>query len=193
MEVTGGFFLLLAWINYCDSQSLLPAVLCAAAAHELGHLLCVWAVGGRVSLLRLTAAGAELRLEGALSYVRELLCVLSGPAVNVLLAVWAARTGGLVFSGLNLALGLFNLLPLSALDGGRALFCAGALLFGTEWAGRLGRWADRALCGLLLACAIEVFRSGGSVTLLVVACWFACLLLGSEWEDWRKKGLSRTV
>lgn len=184
---------MLAWINYCDSQSLLPSVLCAAVAHELGHLLCVWAVGGRVILLRLTAAGAELRMDGALSYVRELLCVLSGPAVNLLLAVWAAQTGRLVFSGLNLALGLFNLLPLSALDGGRALFCAGALLFGTEWAGRLGRWADRTLCGLLLVCAIEVFFLGGSVTLLVVACWFACLLVGSEWEGWRKKGLSRTV
>lgn len=183
----------MAWLNYCDDQSLLPAVLCAAVAHELGHLFCVWAVGGRVSVLRLTAAGAELRLEGAMSYVRELFCALSGPAVNVLLAVWAARTGRLVFSGLNLALGLFNLLPVSALDGGRALYCLGALLSGTQWAGQLGRWADRVLCGLLLLCAIEVFLSGGSVTLLVVACWFACLLVGSECEGWRKKGLSRTV
>lgn len=183
----------MAWLNYRDSQSLLPVAVCAAVAHELGHLLCVWAVGGRVSLLRLTAAGAELRLEDEMSYMRELFCVLSGPMVNLLLAVWAARTGRLVFSGLNLALGLFNLLPVSVLDGGRALFCTVALLFGTQQAAHLGWWADRVLCGLLLLGAIRVFLAGGTITLPVVAFWFFCLLIGTEWKCWRKKGLSRTV
>ena len=73
MEVTGGFLLVMAWLNYCDTQNLLPAVLCAATAHELGHLVAIYALGGRVVRLRLTAAGAELRLGRTMSYGRELL------------------------------------------------------------------------------------------------------------------------
>lgn len=175
VEVTGGFLLLMAWLNYCDTQKLLYAALCAAVAHELGHLAAIYALGGRVCRLRLTAAGAELRLEGTMSYGRELLCALAGPLVNLLLAYAAAQAGWLVFAGLNLALALFNLLPLSVLDGGRALSCAVAVLCGPEAAQCLLRWTDGMLAVVLLLCGGGVLLAGGNVTLPVVGTW----LLGS--------------
>lgn len=170
----------MAWLNYCDAQNLLPAALCAAAVHELGHLAAVYMVGGQVSRLRLTAAGAELCLEGTLSYGRELLCALAGPSVNLLLAFGAARLGAVVFAGLNLVLGLFNLLPLSALDGGKALSCGTALLLGPEAAQCLLRWTDWALAAALLLCGSAVLWGGGNVTLLVVAVWLLCAFLGGK-------------
>ncbi len=180
VEVTGGFLLLLAWLNYCDTQCLLPAALCAAAAHELGHLAAVWAAGGRVNRLRLTAAGAELRLEGTMSYGRELLCALAGPMVNLVLALAASRLGAVVFAGLNLALGSFNLLPLSALDGGKALGCGVSMMFGPQAALRLLWWTDGALAVLLLMCGVWVLWAGGNVTLLVVAAWLMCAFLAGK-------------
>lgn len=180
VEVTGGFLLLMAWLNYCDAQSLLPAALSAAAAHELGHLTAIYVAGGQVSRLRLTAVGAELRLEGTLSYGRELLCALAGPLVNLLLAFGAARLGAVVFAGLNLVLGLFNLLPLSALDGGRALSCLTALLLGPESARRLLVCIDIVLTAVLLACGSAVLGAGGSVTLLLVAVWVLCAFLDGK-------------
>lgn len=169
VEITGGFLLVMAWLNYCDDQNLLPLVVCAAAAHELGHLAAITAVGGRVCCLRLTAAGAEIRMAGVPGYGRELLCALAGPLVSLLLAVGAARIGALVFAGMNLALGVFNLLPLRMLDGGRALSCLTALLFGPQWAFCLGRGVDVVLAAALFLCGVPAFLHGGNITLPVIS------------------------
>lgn len=37
VEVTGGFLLLTAWLNYLDRQGVVPLALLACALHELGH------------------------------------------------------------------------------------------------------------------------------------------------------------
>lgn len=171
MEVTGGALLLLAWLNYCDTQGLLPLALCAAAAHEAGHLAVIYAVGGSVSRLRLTAAGAELRLNGNLSYSREALCALGGPLVNFILAYWAARPGVEVFAGLNLALGLFNLLPVGVLDGGRVLSCLCASCFGPQRSERLLCCVERSVAAVLLLCGGLVLWNGGNATLFLVSLW----------------------
>ncbi len=170
----------MAWLNYCDTQHLLPIALCAAAAHELGHLAAIRVVGGRISAFRLSAAGAELRLEGTLSYGRELLCALAGPMVNLALAFAASRLGAMVFAGMNLALGVFNLLPLGALDGGKALGCGVSMMFGLQTAQRLLWWTDGALAVLLLLCGVWVLWAGGNVTLLVVAAWLVCVFWGGK-------------
>lgn len=177
VEVTGGFLLLLAWLNYCDTQMLFPLALSAAAVHEAGHWAAIRAVHGRIQLLRLSAVGAELQLEGTLSYARELVCALAGPAVNLFVAFLAAKAGWDVFAGLNLALGTFNLLPVSALDGGRVFNCISAMLLGPDVGSRISRGADIVLAfGLLLGGTALLF-SGGSVTLLLVAVW---LLAGNK-------------
>lgn len=171
VEVTGGFLLLMAWLNYCDGQNLLPLALSAAAAHELGHLAAIYGLGGSVERLRLTAAGAELRLVGAMSYGREVLCALAGPLVNVLLGFLAAQWGRSVFAGLSLTLGLFNLLPATALDGGRIVACLGAWTLGPQRAEQLLGWVERVLVAGLLLCGWVALYKGGNITLLLVAAW----------------------
>lgn len=174
VEVTGGFLLVMAWLNYTDTQGLLPVALCAAAAHELGHWVAIRLLGGRVRRLRLSAVGAELVLERSLSYGRECFCALAGPAVNVLLAVCFCRGTGertLVFTGLNLALALFNLLPLAPLDGGRALLCVTCLLTDPETAQRLCRWVERAALTLLCLLGGACLCWGGGVTLPLCTLW----------------------
>jgi len=163
---------LLAWLNYCDTQGVLPAALCAASLHELGHLAAIRAAGGRVKRLRLSAVGAELRLDGTLGYGAELLCALAGPAVNLLLAFVAARIGATMFAGMSLVLGLFNLLPIGTLDGGRILRCLTGLLFGPMYTGLLG-YVDGVVIAGLLICGSVVLGMGGSITLVLVAAWLA--------------------
>ena len=48
---------------------------------------------------------------------------LSGPMVNLLLALVLYRAEKFPFSAVNCVLGLFELCPLPSLDGGQALFC----------------------------------------------------------------------
>ena len=62
VEVTGGFLLLAAWLNYLDRSLLVPAALTACALHELGHILVIRLLGGNIKGVRLTAVGAELVL-----------------------------------------------------------------------------------------------------------------------------------
>lgn len=102
----------------------------AAAVHELGHVAAVKALGGRVASLRLTGVGAVIRPQRPrlFSYWEECLVALAGPAASFLLALgaaaWGRHFGGgdaYLLAGVSLAFGMFNLLPVGPLDGGRIL------------------------------------------------------------------------
>ena len=107
VEATGGFFLLLAWLNYIDRAFLVPMTLIACALHELGHVAAIRLLGGSVKGVRLTAIGAELVLAYPLGYWQEGLSALAGPGVNLLLALAfctipraaGRRPGGVLYSG----------------------------------------------------------------------------------------------
>lgn len=148
--------------------------LCAAALHELGHLTAVYALGGSVKYLRLTAAGAELRLAGMPGYGAELACAAAGPAVNLLLALTFARLGtqrAVLFAGVNLALGAFNLLPLSPLDGGRCILAAAGMLTDADRVAVLQRRMDGAAIVLSAAAGAAAFARTGNLTALIVTAW----------------------
>jgi stage IV sporulation protein FB len=179
VEVTGGFLLLLAWLNYCDTQMLFPMAMGAAIIHEAGHWAAIRAVSGRIRLLRLSVVGAEMQVEGTLSYMQELVCALAGPAVNLITARFAAKAGWEAFAGLNLALGVFNLLPIGVLDGGRIFNCMSAMALGPDVGNRLSRGVDSLLALVLLLGGTALVFFGGSVTLLLVAVWI--LSRNKEW------------
>ena len=178
IEATGGFFLLLAWLNYLDRSFLVPLAMLACAAHELGHYLLIRLLGGNVMGVRLTAVGAEMILDRPLSYWQEGLSALAGPGVNLLLALAVCGwKRGFAFAGLNLALAIFNLLPAGGLDGGRALYCTLALLAGPDLAGRVGRALELLCTAALLTGGLLLAGFGGNITLLLVALWTsACCL-----------------
>ena len=177
VEATAGFFLLIAWVNYWDSQLLVPQALLACALHELGHYGVIRLLGRDVKLIRLTAIGAEMVVDRPLSYGQEGLAALAGPAVNLALALLLCGwSRGQTFAGLNLALALFNLLPAGRLDGGRTLRCALALLIGPAQAEQTARWLDRCFAGAALGAGLLLAGAAGNVTLLLTALWMAGMI-----------------
>ena len=124
LEIGWGFAAMVLLALLAGAGGVLPLVLLSALCHELGHLAALRLAGTEVELLRLTAFGAEIRADTRyLPYPKEILCTLAGPAVNLVLALVFARIAGdYVLAGANLLLGVFNLLPVPSLDGGRALF-----------------------------------------------------------------------
>lgn len=174
LEITPGFLLLMAGLLYLDEGAgLLPWAMLACALHELGHLAAALAFGGRSPRLRLSAVGAELRLDypHPLSYGRENLVLLAGPAVNLLLAVPAFALGLRILAVSSVWIGAFNLLPIPPMDGGRL---AENLLGGwleLSWTPTALAVISAVLAGLLAGVGAIAAAVYGNVTLVLTAVW----------------------
>lgn len=192
LEITGGFFLILALLNYLDRQFMLPMAAAACTLHELGHYLAIRLAGGDVRLIRLTAVGAEMVLSRPLSYWQEGLAALAGPGVNLILALsFCTREEGVTFAGLNLALAVFNLLPVGRLDGGRALGCTLALLLGPSRACEIGGWLDRGCTAIFLSAGLLLAGMGKNVTLLLTALWLGAACFKENPWNYGKRACQR--
>ena len=187
VSVTTGFWVLLAILFYLDEGlDLLGWGLLACGCHELGHLIAVRALGGRVCRLRLTVVGAELSLdpEQPLSYGRECLAALAGPLANLLLAGLAMQGRLFLLAGLSLGQGLFNLLPILPLDGGRCLYFLLTGLLDGALADRALRLTSAIAAGLLLGAGLVLGRQFGNLTLLITSLWLSAGLFRSwRWES----------
>ena len=176
LEVTAGALLLWALLYYLDSGGMVPMALAACALHELGHFVAIYMLGGRVTRLRISCVGAEMVLSARhpMGSGRELLAALAGPAVNLLLAFSFAKLGEewWCFAGLHLALGLFNLLPVGPLDGGRVVKCLLALAGKQEWASAVVGLLSVVLClGLVMGALLLWWAGEGNLTAPLAAMW----------------------
>ena len=188
LEGSGGVLLAAALLFYMDPGDLIPLAALAAGFHELGHWTAVRLMGGEVRVLRLTVTGGNMELDHRrpLTYGGELAAILAGPGVNLLLALLCARLGGerealYALSGLSLALGWFNLLPIYPLDGGRALLLI-LSAFTTPGRARQAVWGCSViLVALLLAAGMSLlWRGGRNLTLPGMALWLLCGLTRRE-------------
>ena len=136
------------------------ASVAAAALHEGCHIFAIYLCGGSVDTLKIGQRGATMGVT-TLTPLQELFCALAGPAGSGLLVLLAGVFPRLAVCALFH--GVYNLLPVYPMDGGRALHCALTMLFGEDRAERACLWVTRMLTfGLLLAVvyAVCVLRLG---------------------------------
>ena len=150
-------------INYGGARLFLAGML-AAALHELTHLFLMLCFGCRHAVLELFPGGVRIRSQEfeAMGYRQTAVCLLGAPAVNLFFGALLIRFGRIALSVLvlraalvNLSLGAVNLLPMSFLDGGRALECL-LLSHGDLPEARSVANAADAVCLLLIAATIIV-------------------------------------
>lgn len=174
VEASPGFLLLLGALFWLDEGvGLLPWGLLACIVHELGHIGVALACGGRVERLSLTMVGAELSFSyrTPLSYGRDSLVALAGPGANLLLGGLFFWQGRHLPAVLTLGLGVFNLLPILPLDGGRVVYGLLAERLDPDWADRLLTASAGCLVGLLAGAGAIAAIHYANVTLLLTALW----------------------
>lgn len=188
LEASPGFLLLLGALFWLDEGvGLLSWGLLACFVHELGHVAAARLIGGRVERLRLSAVGAELSFtyRTPLSYGRDSLVALAGPAANLLL-------GGVFFAlrrhlpaAMSLGIGAFNLLPVLPLDGGRVAYGLLADRLDPDWADRFLTAAAGCLVGALVGVGAVAAVHYANVTLLLTALWLLAGVLhhGGQGRD----------
>lgn len=155
--------------------------LAASAMHEGGHFLALLLCGGRPSVVAAGVFGVRIEQDGRarLSYTRNLLVSLAGPAVNLLSAAILALTGGwTVPAVVHGTMAAMNLLPIEPLDGGQALLCLLAPHFEEQTVSRVLLVASIVTILPLAAAGFTVLlRSGYNFTLLAVCLYLSLLLL----------------
>ncbi|WP_231571136.1 M50 family metallopeptidase [Gordoniibacillus kamchatkensis] len=157
--------------------------------HELGHAAAARGLGWRIRHIRLLPFGgvAEVEEHGNVPAREELLVALAGPLQHVWMIAfaWLMKQLGVAdpvwweyFIKANMAIGLFNLLPIMPLDGGRVLQCL--VCYGTPYrrAMSICTYAGLALSALLVALAALRIAAGDlQLNLLLVGLF----LLSSNW------------
>lgn len=90
----------------------------AALVHESAHILAVLLFRGRIHSFRISVTGCSIEC-GEMTEVGNVMSILAGPVCSLLLVCFRRITPQIAVGGL--CQGLFNLLPVLPLDGGRIL------------------------------------------------------------------------
>ena len=156
-------------------------------AHELSHAVLARRFGMRVHGITLFIFGGATELEGDATRARdEAIVAVAGPATSiilgiVLIAVDGAVSGGVGdlfgwLGGINIALGIFNLLPGFPLDGGRILRAIiwrvrGDRIAATRNAATVGRIIAYGMVALGVILTLQFGLAGNGLWLALIG-WF---------------------
>ena len=136
--------------------------------HELGHLSAMALLGQRPSEIELGYFGMKIIAPPELTSQRsDFLVALAGPLMNFIAAAVCFFLGRNDYMSINLALAIFNLLPVGVLDGGRALKC----VIGESFAHRKIEIAAASV--MIVLGVIQAVFSRGNFTLLIVSLYLA--------------------
>jgi Zn-dependent protease len=168
-----------AWLLFALALGLLVlpiwwvfAAVLAAIWHEACHYFVLRLCGVRAVSLRSGLSGAVMEVRFS-SQWQEFFCSLAGPAGSpflLLFAKWLPRTA--ICAGLQ---GIYNLLPIYPLDGGRAVRCMTELCLPPEFGNSICTWLEKlCLWGLVILSMYGCFALRLGLAPLLVATGMIC-------------------
>lgn len=110
-----------------DKTGIATFTLLASLIHELGHVIVLILIDHKPKELIFEIVGIKLvQPNKTISYIKEILVLLAGPMANIIMFlllnyIFSDIYFLNVFSFTHLFIGLFNLLPIGGLDGGKIL------------------------------------------------------------------------
>lgn len=179
------FFVAVCIALVLDTTNTAAFALCAAAVHEGGHLVCMLIFGERPSRIFIAPFGFCITRFSNSSYRREMLIALAGPLANVFVALamlilmLCGHVKGLLKPiAVNIALALFNFLPIEPLDCGRAVRCFLMCKMNAVKAEKTVFIIGIVFLIPLSALGFYVLiKSKYNITLLIASIYLSCMLL----------------
>lgn len=134
--------------------------------HEFGHLFAMLLTGRKISALQFGCFGVKIYThKDYVPSLKEAFIAAGGPAMNLIAASVLFILGKSDLAVINLALAFFNLLPVSALDGGHIL----SALFPDS---KSAKTLSIILCSLMLVSGLIIaVYSKKNFTLLIVSLY----------------------
>lgn len=191
-------FVAFALFARVDFSGLLITATLSALFHELGHFLAMVFIGKKMpKKVIVTPFGARIYNQKLwmLPEITQLLIYLSGPFANGVLCVIA-----LIFFGedsklfaVNMALVLFNMLPILPLDGGNSAKCFFSMLFKENIADIISEVISAcALFALAVMGFIYLFRQKNNYSLFMLTVYLCFLFVNRNGffknKDRKRKG-----
>ncbi len=160
-----------------DRENCVICCIAAAGLHELGHLLMMRYYGVRTRAISLRLFDVLIEADRPPDDRADLGITLGGAVANLFFAaVSAAFSRSLMIA--NLALGIFNLLPVMSLDGGHLLFLLLSRRFLPKTCTIILKITTFLLLIPLMTAGFAIlFRSGYNYSLLAVSLYLLAVFI----------------
>ena len=165
---------LLALAFMVGDGSTYSAIFAAALIHELGHIIAAAILGVKIRLFGAGIAGISLRYDfSGIHPLGEAAVCLAGPVVGIIIFLFGYKSGSVSsFIGACAGLALFNLLPISYLDGGCALSAILSSFLPPDMVWKICRPLSVVFTILLwITSVFMMLRSGGDFSVLAVSVY----------------------
>ena len=180
------FCAIVCFMLIVDRTGLVIPTLFAVFIHESGHLLAMWAADCQPRAIRLIPTSVQIVRGFSPKRYGEAAITFCGPAANlVIFGVLTANyfifksERSLIFALLNLVIAVFNLLPVSGLDGGTLLTLAIAHFTDIYRAERIVRIITAVFAFIAFLLGVYLWVSGTvNISVFIVAVYLGvCSLI----------------
>ncbi|MGN0526646.1 MAG: site-2 protease family protein [Acutalibacteraceae bacterium] len=122
INLSFSFFALILIVLLSNSKEMYIYAFISAMLHECIHLFFITVFSGFPKSISLSIFGGNIeRNIITCSYIQEFIINISAPIFNIILGVAMLFLNFKIFGAINIALGIFNILPFYNFDGGNAL------------------------------------------------------------------------
>ena len=163
------YFAVLTVVLIIDKTGGIFCCFLASFFHEMGHFIAIILLKQKVNRVEFSLFDVKICSSYNVSFSKELIIVLSGVTFNFILFIFCYRIIPM-FALANLFIGLFNVLPVSTLDGGQAI----NILLSRYFSQRV---TEIVINIITVAFSIPIFTMG-IIILLSTGYNFSFLLLG---------------
>jgi len=166
--------LLLAIVFIPGSGNEYLSVLAAAMIHESGHIITAALLGVKMKLCKTGIAGVSLKYDFSLvSPIKEATVCLAGPVIGVIVFLLGYKNNSVsYFAAASLGLTLFNLMPISFLDGGCALSAILSVFLSPNTVWRICRILSIIFTILLWCAAVMLLiQMNGDISVMAAAVY----------------------